>query len=92
MTLADGTIAVVTRIPRRAAPAPIGWHRRGEGERLDVIAYQFLGDATAAWALCDANDAMSPDALAAHDLDRASRDGPVMRRVDLPGALRRHAG
>jgi hypothetical protein len=67
-TLPDGSVVVVTRIPRRAAPPPLGWHRRGDGERLDVVAFQFLQDATMTWALCDANDAMVPDALAVHDL------------------------
>lgn len=75
VTLADGSAVVVTRIPRRAAPNPIGWHRRSENERLDVIAYQFLDDATRTWALCDANDAIAPDALAAHDLIAIPRAG-----------------
>ncbi|HEX8769111.1 MAG TPA: hypothetical protein VF714_12110 [Jatrophihabitans sp.] len=68
VTLADGSVVVVTRIPQSAPGRTIGWYRRAEGERLDVIAYQFLKDATRTWALCDANEAMSPDALAAHDL------------------------
>lgn len=68
VTLADGSVVVVTRIPQAAPGRTIGWYRRSEGERLDVIAYQFLKDATKSWALCDANEAMSPDALAAHDL------------------------
>ena len=67
-TLEDGSVVVVTRIPRPPSRTPIGWYRRGEGERLDLIAYQFVKDATKAWALCDANDAVSPDALAAHEL------------------------
>ncbi|MGO9152916.1 hypothetical protein [Mycobacterium sp.] len=66
VTLPDGTAVTVTRIPPPSAPPPIGWYRRGEAERLDVIAYQFVKDATKAWLLCDTNDAMSPDALAAH--------------------------
>lgn len=68
VTLADGSVVVVTRIPQATPGRTIGWYRRGEGERLDVIAYQFLKDATRSWALCDANGALSPDALAAHDL------------------------
>ena len=46
----------------------IGWHRRGEGERLDLIAYQYLKDPAQAWILCEANDAVVPDALAGRDL------------------------
>jgi hypothetical protein len=68
VTLPDGRVVVVTRIPQPSARRPIGWYRRGEGERLDVVSFEFLKDATKAWALCDANDAMSPDALAAHEL------------------------
>jgi hypothetical protein len=68
VTLPDGSVVTVTRIPQPTARKPIGWYRRGEGERLDVIAFQFLEDATMAWALCDVNDAMAPDALTAHDL------------------------
>ncbi len=68
VTLADGTVVTVTRAPRRAVTKLAGWHRRAEGERLDVIAHRYNGNATQAWLLCDANDALSPDALAAHEL------------------------
>ena len=34
-----------------------------DGERLDRIAAQELGDPQAFWRLCDANDAMRPDEL-----------------------------
>ena len=46
VTLPDGSIVTVTRIPPPSAPPPIGWYRRGEAERLDVIAYRFVNDAT----------------------------------------------
>jgi hypothetical protein len=68
VTLADGTVVTVTRIPSPIPRPPIGWHRRADGERLDLVAYQFLKDATGSWQLCDANDAICPDALAAHEL------------------------
>jgi hypothetical protein len=42
--------------------------RRNVGQRLDLIANFFLKDATAFWQLCDANNAMVPDALAARDM------------------------
>jgi hypothetical protein len=76
VTLPDGTIATVTRIPRPSAQQPIGWYPRGDAERLDVIAFRFLDNATKAWLLCDVNDAMSPDALAAH------------ARIGIPGTGR----
>ena len=36
-----------------------------EGERLDVISAQYLGDPQAFWRLCDANEAMQPAELTA---------------------------
>ena len=68
VTLADVTVGVATRIPLPVRRATLGWHRRAEGERLDLIAYRYLRDATAFWQLCEVNDAMVPDALAARDL------------------------
>lgn len=68
VTLSDGSVVLVTRTPLPVVGPPIGWHRRLEDERLDLIAYRFLNDATRAWMLCDTNNAMAPDALAAHDL------------------------
>lgn len=68
VTLADGTIVTATRIPSPVPRPPIGWHQRADGERLDLVAYQFLKDATLSWRLCDCNDAICPDALATHEL------------------------
>jgi hypothetical protein len=68
VTLTDGTVVVATRIPPPVRRATLGWHRRADGERLDLIAYRYLNDATAFWQLCEVNDAMVPDALAARDL------------------------
>lgn len=68
VTLADGTVVTVTRAPAPQTPRILGWHRRADDERLDVIAYRFVKDATRGWLLCDANDAMVPDALAVHEL------------------------
>jgi hypothetical protein len=68
VTLADGSVVTVTCIPIRTPVPPRGWYCRPADERLDVVAYQFVMDATMTWALCDTNDAMSPDALATHEL------------------------
>jgi hypothetical protein len=38
-------------------------HSVMQDERLDNIAAQFLSDATLFWRLCDANNAMRPEAL-----------------------------
>jgi hypothetical protein len=67
-TLPNGAqvTAVQMPLPRRA---PIlGAHPRTDAQRLDHIAAHFLSDATAFWKLCDANGAMSPDALGASDM------------------------
>jgi hypothetical protein len=38
-------------------------HSVTEGERLDNITAQYLGDPEQFWRLCDANDAMRPNEL-----------------------------
>jgi hypothetical protein len=63
LTLPDGT--TVPYLLRRFVPPPerystVGEHRVGDGERLDVITAQLLGDPTQFWRLCDANLAMRP--------------------------------
>ena len=65
---ADGTEVSVTKLPLPVGSRLAGFHRRHEGQRLDLIASHYLKDATAFWQLCDANNEMMPDALAAHDL------------------------
>jgi hypothetical protein len=66
--LPDGRTVTATRIPLPQRPPILGWHRRAEAERLDLVAYQYLGDATRAWTLGWSNGAVVLDALAAHDL------------------------
>lgn len=63
---ADGT--PVTYLKRRFVPAPenfalLQWHTVLQGERLDNIAAQYLGDPEQFWRLCDANRALRPDEL-----------------------------
>ncbi len=65
---ADGTVVSVTRLPLPVQTPLLGYHRRLQGERLDLIASHYLSDATTFWRLCDANNAMAPDALGSHDL------------------------
>jgi hypothetical protein len=64
---ARGNEVIVTRFPVRSAPAVRGFHPRLDIERLDGLAAQYLGDATAFWRLCDAARAIAPDALAVRD-------------------------
>lgn len=66
VTLDDGALVRAVRPPRREQPETAAIHRRIDGQRLDHIAAHYLKDATAFWRLCDAAQAMSPDALAAH--------------------------
>lgn len=65
---ADGTEVSVTKLPLPVTVAVAGFHRRHEGQRLDLIAFRYLKDATTFWRLCDAADELVPDALATHDL------------------------
>ncbi|MGB3463170.1 LysM peptidoglycan-binding domain-containing protein [Rhodanobacter lindaniclasticus] len=63
---ADGSM--VTYVKRRFVPAPedfalLQWHRVVQGERLDNIAAQYLGDPEQFWRLCDANRALRPQEL-----------------------------
>lgn len=68
VTKADGTIVTVTKLPLPLQNPLLGFHRRLDGQRLDLIASHYLQDATTFWRLCDANNSMVPDALAAHVL------------------------
>ncbi|MCC6368256.1 MAG: hypothetical protein IT165_32420 [Bryobacterales bacterium] len=68
ITAADGRMIPVVKLPLPRTGGVIGYHARKEGQRLDHLAALYLKDATAFWKLCDANDAMVPDALAVQDL------------------------
>jgi hypothetical protein len=62
----DGKKFVYVR--RRFVPPPERFellfeHLVTQGERLDVITAQFLGDPEQFWRLCDANGAIRPDEL-----------------------------
>jgi hypothetical protein len=68
VTRADGSIVTVTRLPLPSQAALRGYFQRQASQRLDQIASHFLSDATTFWRLCDVNNAVVPDALAAHPL------------------------
>ena len=55
------------------------YQRRAPAQRLDLIANYFLNDATASWKLCDANNAVVPDALVGARPDRHPSDGAMNR-------------
>ena len=64
---ASGATVIATRLPIRSRPAVRGFHPRIDTQRLDLLAAHYLGDATAFWRLCDASQAIAPDALAMRD-------------------------
>lgn len=61
-TAAGATIPALI-IPGPRSPAPIGYHPRAVGDRLDLLSVRYLDDATGFWRLCDANNALIPGAL-----------------------------
>jgi len=68
ITLPDKRVVALVRPPLPGAAVVKGWHRRLNGQRLDLIAAHYLADPTASWRLCDANNTIVPDALASQDL------------------------
>jgi hypothetical protein len=63
---------VVPYLARRIVPQPgapnyatINHYTVSQGDRLDIIAAQYLGDPLMAWLICDANGAMRPYDLVA---------------------------
>jgi hypothetical protein len=62
----DGrTVIYLTRrfVPSADQFVLLQLHNVVQGERLDNIAAQYLGDPEAFWRLCDANNAMRPNEL-----------------------------
>jgi hypothetical protein len=68
VTLPDGSVVTVTRAPAGISGPIVGWHPRLDGDRLDLLAHRFFRNATQGWLLCEANNTMVPDALAAREL------------------------
>jgi hypothetical protein len=59
---------VIRYIRRRFVPQPDRFellieHTVAEGDRLDTIAAQYVGDSEQFWRICDANNAIRPDEL-----------------------------
>jgi hypothetical protein len=67
-TTTRGTIVTATNIPLPSPGPLLGYHRRSQGQRLDLLANHYLNDPTAFWRLCDVNGSIVPDSLAGHDL------------------------
>lgn len=64
----SGGVVTALVIPTVRAPAPVGFHPRATGDRLDVLAVRYLNDPTGFWRLCDANNALLAGALEARAL------------------------
>jgi hypothetical protein len=80
-TLADGTVIVCLK--RRFVPPPerfslVRKYTVSEGDRLDNLAAQLVGDPEMFWQLCDANRALEP-----RELEQLGR----VLRVTLPEGI-----
>ena len=67
-TMPDGRVIVYLHrrfIPSADSFTLLELHTVTQGERLDNIAAQTLGDPEQFWRICDANNAMNPDDLTA---------------------------
>ncbi len=67
-TMQTSSGATIIYLSRRFLPAAddfalLQMHVVTQDERLDNIANDYLGDPTAFWRLCDANNAMRPEEL-----------------------------
>ena len=59
-----GRAVAVVPVPDKPVQAPLGLHRRVQGQRLDHLAFHYLDDPAGFWRICELADAMLPDALA----------------------------
>jgi hypothetical protein len=66
--LPTGGVVTALVIPGPRSPAPIGYHPRAVGDRLDLIAVKYLNDPTGFWRLLDANNSLAAGALVARAL------------------------
>ena len=66
-----GRMVTVIPAPDKPIQALLGLHRRIDGQRLDHLAYHYLGDPAGYWRICELSDVMLPDALA------EARDMPI---------------
>jgi hypothetical protein len=62
-TTADGSVVSALVIPVVRSPLPIGFHPRAVGDRLDLLAVQYLNAPAGFWRLCDTNNSLVAGAL-----------------------------
>ena len=82
LELSDGTI--IAYLQRRFVPPPesfalLAEHMVSAGDRLDNLAARYFGDPQQYWRICDANDALRPEAL----IEEPGR----LVDIPLPGGL-----
>ncbi|WP_267221365.1 LysM domain-containing protein [Dyella silvae] len=85
VTTEDGrTVTCLTRrvVPQPTAFATLQLVTVREGDRLDRLAAQYLGDPLLFWRLCDANGVLRPDELT----DTAGETLRVTLPAGIPGA------
>ncbi len=58
-----GRTVQVVAVPEPRLQLLRGYHGRKQGQRPDHLAAHYLDDPAAFWRICDANDAMWPEAL-----------------------------
>jgi hypothetical protein len=63
VTNAAGQTVTALVMPAVRSPLPIGYHPRVIGDRLDLLAVQYLNAPTGFWRLCDTNNALIAGAL-----------------------------
>jgi hypothetical protein len=68
VTTPTGATVTATTLPLPSTPEVRGFHRRLQGQRLDLLANFYLADPTTFWRLCDTSGTISPDALAVRGL------------------------
>jgi hypothetical protein len=63
VTDSRGRSVTVVGVPKAPSLSLLGYHRLIQGQRLDHLAYQYLGEATASWKIAEANEAMLQEAI-----------------------------
>lgn len=58
-----GREVVVVVVPEAPIQAVQGYHLLKQGQRVDHLAARYMDDQAGFWRICEANDAMLPEAL-----------------------------
>jgi hypothetical protein len=81
----------IVYLERRFVPSPDRFqllleHTVTDGERLDNITAQYLGDPEQFWRICDANNAINPEALVRDPITLKWKIGRKLR-ITLPEGI-----